>query len=220
MDHRLARLVALVNTSSQDLHAGGTPCRTIQGVEPNDLYSQPMTLHQRIADELRRRIATGALPVGTALPSEAQLCQEMGASRGPVRQALGALRAEGLIGGGRGKPPVVRAQPVAQPFSTFMSFSKWAEQIGRTPGQRTLEIARRGAHREAADSLGLDEGDPVIQILRLRLLDGEPTMIERTTFVEPVGRLLFDADLDGGSIYAYLLSHGVDLSVPRHVFDA
>jgi GntR family transcriptional regulator len=60
----------------------------------------------------------------------------------------------------------------------------------------------------------------VIQILRLRLLDGEPAMIERTTFVEPVGRLLFDTDPDAGSIYAYLIEHGVDLAVARHIFDA
>src|SRR5215813_2187395 len=179
-----------------------------------DMYSQlvPAPLHQRLADDLRRRIATGELPVGAPLPSEAQLSREFGASRGPVRQALAALRAEGLIGGGRGKPPVVRAQAIAQPFETFLSFSRWARQIGREPGQRTLEIARRGAHREAADWLGLDEGEPVVQILRLRLLDGKPAMIERTTFVEPVGRKLFDADLDGGSIYQYLTDAGVDLA--------
>ena len=190
----------------------------------NLLYSQVVAdrvpLHQRLADDLRRRIATGELPVGAALPSEAQLCRQVGASRGPVRQALATLRAEGLIGGGRGKPPVVRAQPLAQPFETLLSFSRWARQIGREPGQRTLEIARRPAHREAADSLGLDEGEPVVQILRLRLLDGTPAMIERTTFVEPVGRLLFEADLDAGSIYAYLTHRGVDLAVARHVFDA
>ena len=189
---------------------------------PNALYSQavPIPLHQRLADDLRRRIASGELPVGATLPSEAQLCREVGASRGPVRQALGTLRAEGLIGGGRGRPPVVRSRPMSQPFESLMSFSSWAERIGRAPGQRTLEIARRGARREAADSLGLDEGEPVVQLLRLRLLDGRPAMVERTTFVEPVGRLLFDTDPDAGSIYAYLTSRGVDLAVARHVFDA
>ncbi|MFC7616496.1 hypothetical protein ACFQV2_26535 [Actinokineospora soli] len=67
--------------------------------------------------------------------------------RGTVRQALAALRHEGLIGGGQGKPPVVRETAVAQPFETFLSFTRWAKQIGREPGQRTVEIARRGAAR-------------------------------------------------------------------------
>src|SRR5664280_3528410 len=59
--------------------------------------------------------------------------------------------------------------------------------------------------------LGIDEGEPVTQALRLRLLDGMPTMLERTTFVDPVGRLLFDVDLDRGSVYAYLAERGVEL---------
>lgn len=177
-------------------------------------------LHRQVADDLRRRIATGALAVGDPLPSEAQLCAAYGVSRGTVRQALATLRAEGAVGGGQGKPPVVRARPIAQPFETFLSFSAWAHAVGRTPGQRTLEVARRPAPPEAADGLGLEEGAVVVQVLRLRLLDGRPAMVERTSFVEPVGRLLFDFDPDSGSLYQHLTDHGVDLAVARHVFDA
>ncbi|TKK89260.1 GntR family transcriptional regulator [Herbidospora galbida] len=177
-------------------------------------------LHQRIAADLRRRIAGNDLPIGAALPSESQLCEQWGASRAPVRQALAALRAEGLIGGGQGKPPVVRSTAVSQPFETFLSFSRWARELGRTPGQRTLEIARRAASPETAGALSLPEGDPVVELLRLRLLDGVPVMVERTTFVWPVGRLLFDHDCDSGSIFAFLTAQGVDLARARHVIDA
>lgn len=176
--------------------------------------------HELIAAELRRRIAGGALPIGASLPSEGRLCEEFAVSRGTVRQALGALRSEGLVGGGPGKPPVVRARPIAQPFETFLSFSAWARDLGREPGQRTLEIARRPAREEAADGLGLDVGTAVVEVLRLRLLDGRPAMLERTSFVEPVGRLLFDFDCDSGSIFEHLSSRGVDLAVGRHTFDA
>ncbi|GII88542.1 GntR family transcriptional regulator [Sphaerisporangium siamense] len=177
-------------------------------------------LHQRIADDLRRRIAAGLLAPGDPLPSESRLCAQWSASRGPVRQALAALRAEGLIGGGRGRPPVVRGGPVPQPFETLLSFTRWAESLGRVPGQRLLEIARRPARAEVADALEIDEGEPVVELLRLRLLDGRPAMIERTAFAEPVGRLLFDFDPGSGSVYAYLAARGVALAVARHVFDA
>jgi len=177
-------------------------------------------MHRRIADDLRGRIASGEMAVGSPLPSEAELCRRWGASRGTVRQALSALRSDGLIGGGRGRPPVVRGRQLPQPFDTLLSFSRWAENLGRLPGQRTLEIARRPAGRVAADALGLDEGEPVVELLRLRLLDGLPSMIERTTFAEPVGRLLFDMDLDQGSIYGYLTGRGVELVRASHVFDA
>ncbi|MFB9686589.1 GntR family transcriptional regulator [Amycolatopsis plumensis] len=178
------------------------------------------SLHERIAADVRRRIAGGELAVGAPVPSESQLCATWDASRGPVRQALATLRAEGLIGGGRGKPPVVRRQLLSQPFDTFLSFSRWVEGIGRTPGQRTLEVARRPATAEVADPLHIDEGTPVVQVLRLRLIDDGPTMVERSTFTESAGRLLFDFDCDSGSIYAYLASRGVDITVGHHKIDA
>jgi GntR family transcriptional regulator len=177
-------------------------------------------LHEQIAADLRRRIASGEPAVGAPVPSESQLCEQWAASRGPVRQALATLRAEGMIGGGRGKPPIVRRRTLSQPFETFLSFSSWAHDMGRTPGQRTQEIALRPAPPDIADELEIDEGTPVVQVLRLRLLDGAPAMLERTTFIEPVGRLLFDFDCDSGSLYAYLDDHGVDISIGRHLIDA
>src|SRR5262245_45774924 len=134
-------------------------------------------LHQRVTDELRRRIAVGELAAGDPLPSEAQLVAEFGVSRGTVRQALAKLRAEGAIGGGRGKPPVVARAPLAQPFETFLSFSSWARGVGREPGQRTQEVALRAPSEDAAEALGLEPGARAVAVVRLRLLDGEPAMV-------------------------------------------
>ncbi|WP_435824961.1 GntR family transcriptional regulator [Nocardia rhamnosiphila] len=177
-------------------------------------------LHARVSATLRDRIRRGELVAGSSLPSEAELCQEFGASRGTVRSALATLRHEGLIGGGQGRRPVVRDTAVGQPFETLLSFTAWAERIGRTPGQRTVEIARRGASATAAAALRMEEGAPVIEVLRLRLLDGVPVMVERAAFVEHVGRLLFDFDPDTASIYAHLADRGVDLQSARHTIDA
>lgn len=179
-----------------------------------------MTLHARVADALRSRIANGEMPAGSALPSEAQLCVEFGASRGTIRTALAVLRREGLIIGSQGRPATVRDGAISQPFESFVSFTVWAEHTGHLPGQRTIEIARRGASEAAATALGIAPGDPVVDVLRLRLLDGDPVMVERASFIEPVGRLLFDFDPDTGSIYAHLTAHGVDLHSARRTFDA
>jgi GntR family transcriptional regulator len=176
--------------------------------------------HVQVADELRARIASGDLARGTQLPSEARLCEHYGASRGTVRTALAALRREGLIGGGRGRAPVVLDSAAAQPFDSLLSFSAWARDAGRRPGQRTIELARRGASDVAAAALGIDPGEHVVDVLRVRLLDDEPVMVERSSFVMDVGRMLFDVDTDSGSIYAHLLGAGVDLSAARHTFDA
>ncbi|MGW8886316.1 GntR family transcriptional regulator [Streptomyces sp. NPDC055749] len=177
-------------------------------------------LHRSIAAELRRRIRGGAIRVGGPLPSEAQLCEEFSASRGPVRQALATLRDEGLIGGGQGKRATVLDAVAAQPFESFLSFTRRAEMTGYVPGQKLQEIALRRPGPEIAAALEIGPDDLAVQLVRLRLLDGRPAMLERMTYVEQIGRPLIDADLNAGSIYALLTEQGVDLHSARHTFDA
>ena len=54
------------------------------------------TLHQRICEELRRRMMSGSLPPGTRIP-EARLASELNVSRGTMREALRQLQRERLI---------------------------------------------------------------------------------------------------------------------------
>jgi len=180
----------------------------------------PLPLHTKVAEILREQILDGTLPVGSSLPSEATLCATFDASRGTIRAALATLRHEGLIAVSRGRPPIVRDAAAGQPFETFMSFTMWANMIGRIPGQRTIEVARRGADAVTAAALGINHGDHVVDVLRLRTLDGAPALLERSSFVEPVGRMLFDFDPDSGSIYAHLTASGVDLHEGKHIIDA
>lgn len=173
-----------------------------------------------VRDALRDRILAGDLPVGSPLPSEADLCAEFGASRGPVRQAISALSVEGLIETRQGRVPVVQQRPMAQSIDDFFSFSSWVRSTGRTPGQRTLEIARRPASAIAQAQLGVGASEPVVDITRLRLIDGEPVMLERTTFIASVGRELFDIDTDAGSIFDALIARGIPLDSGEHMIDA
>jgi DNA-binding FadR family transcriptional regulator len=50
-----------------------------------------------VANELRRRIVTGAVPVGDSLPAEATLLEELKVSRPSLRAALRILESESLI---------------------------------------------------------------------------------------------------------------------------
>ncbi|WP_167457632.1 GntR family transcriptional regulator [Micromonospora noduli] len=62
---------------------------------PTPHYGQPR--YRAIADELRERIETGAIPPGALLPTESTLTAEFRAARGTVRQAIAALRADGYV---------------------------------------------------------------------------------------------------------------------------
>ncbi|MFD9666341.1 GntR family transcriptional regulator [Rhodococcus sp. NPDC059968] len=176
--------------------------------------------HEFVALQLRQRIMQRQYAVGESLPSESMLCAEFEVSRGPVRQALATLKNEGLILLSQGKPAVVRSHDITQTLDTFTPFSQWARRTGRAAGSRTLEISRRRVSEPAASALGSTPDDFVVEVLRVRLLDGEPTMIERSTFTERVGSLLFDIDIDTGSITDYLTSRGVRFESMEHVLDA
>ena len=55
-----------------------------------------LTLWERVHRHLREEILTNRLPPGTVL-GEVGLAESLGVSRGPVREALGRLAAEGLV---------------------------------------------------------------------------------------------------------------------------
>jgi GntR family transcriptional regulator len=55
------------------------------------------SLYRKVAGDIKAAIAAGAYPPGALLPSEAELAERYSVSRGTVRQAFAALRADGVI---------------------------------------------------------------------------------------------------------------------------
>ncbi|MGW3136675.1 GntR family transcriptional regulator [Streptomyces sp. NPDC001139] len=75
---------------------------------------RPGALYQQVAAAIREAILSGEYEPGAPLPSEAQLMARYEVSRPTVRNAVSALRAEGLIDVRHGKGSYVRStgQPV------------------------------------------------------------------------------------------------------------
>ncbi|MFG3259206.1 GntR family transcriptional regulator [Streptomyces sp. NPDC048172] len=138
--------------------------------------------HEQIADDLRRAISGGHHPVGSSLPSEAELAAAHGASRGTVRQAIAALQAEGLIGSRQGARRVVLSATPSQTFTELRSFAQWARAGGRTAGGRVVTSSWDTAHGDEAALLQVEPGARVLRVLRVRTLDGEPVLLERTAY--------------------------------------
>ncbi|WP_372432743.1 GntR family transcriptional regulator [Micromonospora ureilytica] len=86
----------VVYTSKQViwLALGKTSARYGEQV-PTPHYGQPR--YRAIADELKERIESGAIPGGTLLPAESALSAEFQAARGTIRQAIAVLRDACLV---------------------------------------------------------------------------------------------------------------------------
>ncbi len=177
-------------------------------------------LYSRIYAVMADRIRSGEWAEGMRLPSEEKLRDEFEASRGTVRQALGLLRAEGLITGGRGAPPRIRKIVPSQPFDTYISFTEWAESMGRVPSGRVIEVSRKLADPSLALALDVPEASPVVAVVRMRGFGDEPVMLERSVYIKEVGEQLLAADLESSSIYRIFREHGVVPTRSRNVIDA
>lgn len=176
-------------------------------------------VYTQIADDLRAQIAAGTLRPGDDVPTEADLAARWQTSRGPIRNALAALKREGLIETGRGRPARVVARKASQAVDMSVPFTRWARDLGVTPGAQTQELSLRRAG-DRADMLGVAADDIIVCVVRLRLLDGRPTMLERLFYTEEVGRRLLDVDTDEISITEYLGSAGHPIVGLEHQIDA
>lgn len=67
------------------------------------------TLSEQVADQLRRRIASGEFRVGTLIPTENDLAEDLGVSRNSVREAVRALVHAGMLGARAGYGTFVTA---------------------------------------------------------------------------------------------------------------
>ena len=171
--------------------------------------------HKKIADYLREQISSGVLQPGDFLPSEADLCEKFSSSRGPVRQAVAALRGEGLVSSGRGRRSTVLTSTQAELFESIYSISSWLSEYDENPQQHTLWLARRRAPRDITRFLRVDPEQNVVFVHRVRYTEDHPIAIERMYFPMVVGKHILDFDADAGSIHARLRDCGVDFDNVR-----
>lgn len=140
----------------------------------------PTPLYLQLAEQIRARIAEGAIRVGDAVPSERDLSQIGGVSRVTVRKALDLLLREGLLSRKQGSGTYI-APRIQQSAALLAGFSAEMRGRGLEPGAVWLERAHGAAAPEEAMALGIELGAPVVRLARVRTADGEPLAIERAT---------------------------------------
>ncbi|MEV7723296.1 GntR family transcriptional regulator [Streptomyces sp. NPDC087917] len=177
-------------------------------------------LYLAVAADLRTAIGAGEYGSGARLPAEDELARRYTVSRGTVRQALAALRADGLVTSRRGTRRVVLASPGERRDATELrSFTRWARSLGEDPGGRTVHVEPGAADPEEAAELRIGPGAPVYRVLRVRTLSGRPVMVERTTYPDAVGALVAAMPADTVSYSEELARHGVLFTDAHHTID-
>ena len=101
-------------------------------------------LYKKVAEDLRRQIATGRFPVGAEIPSTAKLSEQYDVSLGVVQRAVGELKDEGLLVGQSGKGVFVLATPedASAIKSVAAQLDDLREDVGRLSEQHPEVTAR------------------------------------------------------------------------------
>jgi DNA-binding GntR family transcriptional regulator len=131
------------------------------GLEPVHRASTPSL----VADQLRRAIMRGVFPPGTQL-GEVELATRFGVSRGPLREAMQRLVAEGLLRSERHRGLFVRDLDEADVRDVYIARLAVERAAGllilggdTAPALARLEVALAGMAAEADDPVALADAD-------------------------------------------------------------
>ncbi|QZN85280.1 GntR family transcriptional regulator [Cellulomonas sp. C5510] len=157
-------------------------------------------VHERLTEDLR----VGRYAPGSRLPGERELSTRLGVSRTTLRQALAALEEDGALERSAQRGWFVPRQVIGEPPSTLQSFTEMARSRGLRPSSRVLRQEVRPATFEEADRLAVAPASPVLQLDRLRGMDGVPVCYDVVVVPRDRAAALVDADLTDRSLYEEL----------------
>lgn len=135
-------------------------------------------LYKQVYDTLIIRLADGYWKPAAALPSEFALADELGVSQGTVRKALNQLVAENILIRRQGKGTYVSEHTQE---SSMFRFFRYREAGGEDliPVTEIIDVEKRQASNREVKKLNLDGEKGLVQVTRLRSINGKPAIFER-----------------------------------------
>jgi GntR family transcriptional regulator len=175
-------------------------------------------IYEQIAERLRARIQEGELALGDQLPTEEELSAFYGVSRSTLRNALSVLEEQDMVARTSGKGTFVTAVALRQPLHELSSFAESMTEQGFAIAIQPLSwgVALPTAH--VREQLRLKDGEQVLQLERLHLVEGAPVGVDRLALPAWVQERVDVQTLVTGSTYHALEAAGISLGkAEQHV---
>lgn len=182
----------------------------------------PVPYYYQLEQALVAEIEAGRYGPGDRLPGEHEMCGTFEVSRTVVRQALAELEAEGWLRKERGRGTFVAHRKVSERL--FQSLTGLYEDVvsrGGTLRSEVRRLERVPARGSMAARLGLEEGEPVIVLDRVRFVNGVRWVVVTTYLPHELCPRLLQEDMEHQSLYAVLEEkYGVRISYGRRSVEA
>lgn len=170
----------------------------------------PIPAYYQVYEALRAKLVDGSVPPGAKLPTERVLAEHLRISRATLRQALDRLELDGLIVRRQGNGTFVGEPRIEHDMQYLRGFTSEFARRGRRVESTVLSLRTAPAPGRLRATLGVGrQADAVVELRRIRSLDGVPMSLE--TVWLPAHRCagLLDYDLNRGSLYSALHELGV-----------
>jgi GntR family transcriptional regulator len=172
-------------------------------------------LYRQLAAILRKPILSGACPIGTPLPKEAEIAERFGVSLVTVRQALRDLETDGLIRKRAAKPAIVAA--AGERSTPSWNFRNFADIVRHTEDAR-LEIRSYDQERAgpARAFFGLNARERCYCLRGILIVHERPETQITTNFPPRIGARLSREAFDDVLIFRSVQRHlGLRLATAR-----
>ncbi len=146
--------------------------------------SRGIALYHQLETELIDLINKGDIKENDKLPSEREICNQYNVSRTTARQAIGELERKEYVYKIHGKGTFVSPKVYKQQLLKFYSFTEEMKKLGKKPSSEILGFELIKANEKIAIKLGINKDENIYKILRLRIADGVPMMLEFTYLPE------------------------------------
>lgn len=172
---------------------------------PNNFPAEVASpLYQVVANSILEQIRVGKLAPNQRIPSESELCELYNVGRNTVRHALAELTARGVLKTIQGVGSFVVGERVSKTAEYLMGFTQEMQLQGRQVASRVLEARIIPADPFLARRLQLQLGAEVVYLARVRMMDGQPTAIERACLPHELCPGILAHDFSTASLYHVL----------------
>jgi GntR family transcriptional regulator len=164
----------------------------------------PIPLYYQLAESLVEKIREGDFKPGDQLPSERELTETYGISRMTVRQGINYLMREGQLVARQGLGTFVAEPKMERDPLHLLGFTEEMMLKGVASVSQVLEQVRVVPPTRVALALGLHTGEEVIKIVRLRLSNETPLLLETVFIPTLLCPELEQEDFSSQSLYSIL----------------
>lgn len=171
-------------------------------------------LAAEVATRIAAEIAAGRMRQGDRLPTEAEMMTAMGVSRTVIREAVAALKADGLVVTRQGSGAFVAAEISARPFRLAEDSAPLDDVVGVLELRFAVEVESAAMAAERADARQLSAIRKACSAFKSAVTAGESAVREDFAFHRAI------AEATGNRHFVRFLEYLGHVIIPRQRVNA